>query len=49
VGNPATEKYEQKYTGTKVPEEYESDYKDYLEKAKHYKDLFKTIDAGTFH
>ena len=49
VRNPATEKYEQKYTGTKVPEEYESDYKDYLGKAKHYKDLFKTIDAGTFH
>ena len=49
VRNPATEKYEQKYTGTKVPEEYESDYKDYLGKAEHYKDLFKTIDAGTFH
>ena len=49
VRNPATEKYEQKYTGMKVPEEYESDYKDYLGKAKHYKDLFKTIDAGTFH
>ena len=49
VRNPATEKYEQKYTGMKVPEEYESDYKDYLGKAEHYKDLFKTIDAGTFH
>ena len=49
VRNLETEKYEQKYTGTKVPEEYESDYKDYLGKAKHYKDLFKTIDAGTFH
>lgn len=49
VRNLETEKYEQKYTGTKVPEEYESDYKDYLGKAEHYKDLFKTIDAGTFH
>ena len=49
VRNPATEKYEQTYTGTKVPEEYESDYKDYSGKAEHYKDLFKTIDAGTFH
>ena len=49
VRNLETEKYEQKYTGAKVPADYESDYKDYLGKAKHYKDLFKTIDAGTFH
>ena len=49
VRNPATEKYEQKYTGAKVPADYESDYNNYLGSAEHYKDLFKTIDAGTFH
>ena len=49
VYNQATEKYEQKYTGAKVPAEYDSDYKNYLGSAEHYKDLFKTIDAGTFH
>lgn len=49
VRNLETEKYEQKYTGAKVPADYESDYNNYLGSAEHYKDLFKTIDAGTFH
>lgn len=49
VRNLETEKYEQKYTGAKVPAEYDSDYKNYLGSAEHYKDLFKTIDAGTVH
>ena len=49
VRNLETEKYEQKYTGAKVPADYESDYNNYLGSAEHYKELFKTIDAGTFH
>ena len=49
VRNLETEKYEQKYTGAKVPADYESDYNNYLGSAEHYKELFKTIDVGTFH
>ncbi|MBP5409900.1 MAG: hypothetical protein J6Y46_07045 [Prevotella sp.] len=49
VRNLETEKYEQKYTGAKVPADYESDYNNYLGSAEHYKELFKTIDAGTVH
>ena len=35
VRNLETEKYEQKYTGAKVPADYESDYNNYLGSAEH--------------
>lgn len=47
--NLETEKYEQTYTGTKMPEKYSREYKSCIYYIKQFKNWFDELDSHTFH
>lgn len=49
IRNAKTDKYEQKYSGTTIPEPYVALYKSCQSDIKRFKKLFDDIDSGTFH